>query len=310
MPSDADVSRFLANKLQQYEDYIGVESAEPALYPHLGLTNDILPMFQKRWVTGPGQCTHKVHERLNGPFKLASRSLMEEYPLKWFTHLLFGDRVTSLSGTYIRGNSYSRSSAPISKVRDVINNVGKLVTFMFNPPNCPMRGNGMTMIPKSAVVREYGHGLDGVIWPRDSRSAIQGKARPTIILNREWLEYFGRQSSPPLNEQCRVMFLFAVTLVHEIAHACNMWLSSAKEPLWSEKDKGSPELGWSWEREIIGYSLDTIDDTFSQGTATRYLQQIKMDEYHTPERNEQSFCASWVVHIGLISSHTQTLVVS
>ncbi|KAH7389468.1 hypothetical protein DE146DRAFT_664214 [Phaeosphaeria sp. MPI-PUGE-AT-0046c] len=285
MPSDANIESFLFDTLQQYTEYFGAESAN---HPHPSLANDVLPMFYQRWVTGSDQCTPEIADRMTPVFRLASRFLMEHYPLKWFAHLIFGDRVRGSSGTYIRETSFSKSNDAISKVRETIHNVGKLVTFMFDPPDYPgMSANGLTVRSRSDAERKYGRTRHQMYWPRDSRSAQQGHALPVIVLNREWLAFFRRRPSPSENELYRVMFLLAVTLVHEFTHACNAWLTPVdKEPLWVETDKLA-ELGWSWERHVIGYGLAPFIDSFSPDMQIRYLYQIKMDDYHTAKQREE-----------------------
>lgn len=67
------------------------------------------------------------------------------------------------------------------------------------------------------------------------------------------MDYFrSRVSFCTPAETYRVHILFAITLVHEIAHAYWFWLNErAPEPLWHEGER-NPELGFSWEREVIG----------------------------------------------------------
>lgn len=242
------------------------------------LSNQVLPMFDERWVIGPDQYNQDVAAKMRPAFKLASRFLMERYPVAWFAHVAFGDRVTDRAGTYIRPNSFSASHAAIPEVREIIRTVGEVTTFMFEPSYEVRPEYGRTVRSIERVPHYVRH-CNGH-WPRVSRSARQGYGQPVIVMNRSWLTYFQRRAEPPDDEVYRVMFLFAMTLVHEFAHAFNFWLSPEHhEPRYAQSDN-CRELGWSWENTVVGYGLQ-VYPRFSQDMEHQLLYQCKLHEYHT-----------------------------
>jgi hypothetical protein len=83
-----------------------------------------------------------------------------------------------------------------------------------------------------------------------------------------------------------VLLLFALTLVHEFAHAYEFWLSpDQKEPRWSWLEKDA-ELGWSWEATCIGYGLHHLHVPGRQGIRNRYLFHFQVLEYTSSSQRE------------------------
>jgi hypothetical protein len=288
MTHNADVNNFFFEVLHQHKHHIRASGAynQNASYPLPNLANDILPMFTERRVTGPGQHTSELFHWLRPAFKLASRLLTEEFPLSWFCHLTFGDRRPSRSGTYIVPNEYSTSADAIARVRDNIRVVGELVTFMFHPPGYPQEEvYGLTGPTKHGwpFSRDYRNH-----WPAVHRKSRRGHARPLIVIHNGFQTYFRRHaSSSTQDEHYRVLLLFAITLVHEFAHAYEFWLSPERgEPRWSKWDKDA-ELGWSWEATCIGYELHHLHVPEQLYMQNRYLYQVKVLEYNSSSERER-----------------------
>jgi len=140
MPND--VNSFLHRALDKYGRHIQASGAHNprATYRNPNLANSILPFFEKRWASGPGQHIRDIYPFTKDAFKLASRLLTERFPLMWFCHLTFGERRRDRSGTHIVPMPYSTSFEAITKVRQNILHVGEVTTFMFQPPG--HRGGG------------------------------------------------------------------------------------------------------------------------------------------------------------------------
>lgn len=133
MPEGHDIDDFIRGLMGQYSRHIQASGAfgPEARYLLPNLTNDVLPMFKYRWVEGRCQHTAEIYQNIKPALQLASRLLVEKYPLLWFSHLTFGERRRSRSGTYIVPTSYSTSADAISKVRQNILAIGEVVTLMF-----------------------------------------------------------------------------------------------------------------------------------------------------------------------------------
>ncbi|EAT87461.2 hypothetical protein HBH56_051330 [Parastagonospora nodorum] len=129
-------NRYLHKALNEFDHHIQASGAHDsqATYRNPNLQNQILFMFKDRWASGPGQHTRNIYPFTKNAFKLASRLLTERFPLMWFSHLTFGGRRRGRSGTYIVPTPYSISPEAMTKVRQNIQHVGEVITFMFEPP--------------------------------------------------------------------------------------------------------------------------------------------------------------------------------
>jgi hypothetical protein len=289
MTHNGTIDQFLYGVMRQYGHHVRASGGnnQHASYPLPDLANNILPMFTDRWATGPGQYTPGMYNMLEPAFQLASRLLTEKFPLLWFCHLTFGERRSDRSGTYILPTRYSTSADAIARVRDNIRTVGEQVTFMFHPPGYPtdsamgITGSSKHDWPFSRDFRNH--------WPPSAhRTSRKGYARPLITLNKEFRAYFRHHvASSSQDEHYRVLFLFAVTLVHEFAHAYEFWLTpDSNEPRWSKSDKDT-ELGWSWEATCIGYGLHHMMIREQPFMRNHYLYQLKVLEYKSASERER-----------------------
>jgi len=287
------IDSFLHGVLQQYDKHIYLSGAydKDGQYQQPSLANDILPMFS-RWATGPGQ-KHTAHVLpiLRPALRLASRLLMDNYCLTWFTHLTFGERRIDACGSYIKANPHSTTPEAISAVKRNIRQVGKVITFMFEPGGYEIPAYGSCTAKKSH--RDFYNDFHKTDWPRVSSSDDTGHARPCVVMQRAFLRFLrDRYSSASQDETYRVLILFAITLVHEFAHAYNFWLTpeyaQGEEPRWCQEDKEA-ELGWSWERSIIGYGLNEFRLQSDDKGRFRHLYQVKILEYHSSAERAAAF---------------------
>ena len=289
MPSMTPVDDFLFGMLHQYDKHIHLSGAydKHARYSQPSLANSILPMFKNRWATGPGQHS-EIYQKVIPALQLASRLLTEDYPLTWFTQLTFGERRTDAAGTYIAPTGYSKTPEAIAQVKKNILQIGKVITFMFEPPGYEERAYGSCTPTKSS--RDFFHEFRSSDWPSVRRSDDVGHARPCVVLNSAFLHFFRhRYDFASQDEIYRALLILAITLVHEFAHGYNSWLTPEhKEPRWCQKEKEA-ELGWSWERAIMGYGLDSFRHHGDPKGKYRQLYQIRILEYRTRAERENIF---------------------
>jgi hypothetical protein len=191
-------------------------------------------------------------------FKLASSLLTERFPLMWFSHLTFGERRRGRSGTHIVLTPYSINPEAMTKVRQNIQHVGEVITFMFEPPR-QCDGNSFGVTCRHKEHQQFYREIRSNDWSRTSRRAHMGNGQPLVVMSNDFQEYSRRHlSRSNQDEAYRVLFLFAITLVHEFCHAYEFWLSQENdEPRWSQS-KNEAELGRSWENLIIEYGLQHL----------------------------------------------------
>jgi hypothetical protein len=288
MSNHAAIERFFLQILREYDGHIRASGAydQRARYPLPDLSNDIIPMFKDRWLTGPGQHTSEIIYAIKPALKLASRLLTEEFPLRWFAHLTFGERRRKPTGqVYIVPTPKSLSAEAIDEVKENIRNVGKLVTFMWDPHGrCCNDAHGLTLNAKEGLdsYREFQQSD----WPPTHRPARPGYARPLVVINRGFQDYFLGNMQLSQDEEYRVLLMLAVTLVHEFTHAYNFWLSPDRhEPCWSISEKDS-ELGWSWEHMVMGYGLQPLSVP-GGGYQNLFLLQFKVLEYRSMSERDR-----------------------
>jgi hypothetical protein len=288
MPREQAIDQFFFQILRQYDSHVRAPNAynRQAHYPVPNLMNNVMPIFTERWATGPGQHTREIYHFLEPALKLASRLLTEKFPLMWFSHLTFGERRHSRSGTHIVPTTYSTSADAIAKVKDNIRTVGELVTFMFQPPGHHEGGYyGITSHSKHEwpFSREFKNH-----WPPTRRPVRKGYARPLIVISNMFQDYFRRHvSTSSQDEHYRVLLLLATTMVHEFAHAYEFWLTPDEhEPCWSKSEK-DPELGWSWEGTVLGYGLNHLSSSGRPGIRNNFLYQFKVLEYKSPSERQR-----------------------
>jgi hypothetical protein len=291
MPRGHDIDDFIYGMTAPYSRHIQTSGAfnQEFRYPLPNLSNDILPMFKYRWVQGQGQHNADISQYIEPALRLASRFLTEKYPLLWFSHLTFGERRRSGSGTYIVPTSYSLSADAIDKVRQNILNVGEVITLMFLPAGYREKGMGGAygITYKSKSDAAFHQDFE---WPRISRRARQGCAHPLVTISHDYQDFFRIDiRSATQDEVYRVLFSLATTLVHEFTHAYNLWLSPERdEPRWNKNEKAA-ELGWSWEHNVIGYGLHNFKIPGARGLRTPFLYQCRVMAYSSPGERQGAF---------------------
>ena len=275
------------NVLKEYEWHVyQQESHRPSSLPYPSLTNDILPMFTHRWASGQDQHTREFFHKLEPALQLTSLLLTESYPLRWFSHLTFGERRPSPLGTYIVPTPYSISPEAISQVKANLRELGKVITFMFRPRGWYDSSWGITYSDKSSEPQFHDFFREED-WP-PARSH-KGHARPVIMMNACFQEYFRRSNSATssVTEHYRALLTFAITLGHEVAHAYEFWLgASHSEPRWCYGEKYA-ELGFSWEHAVIGHVLNPMTDPGKDQTCFPKLCSTRLEEYATEAGRER-----------------------
>jgi hypothetical protein len=226
MPSTHNFETFLLSVLREFEWNIRESGRWDSVNVQPTLTNAVLPMFRSRWATGPNQYTRDVYSGLYPGLVLASRLLSEDWPLLWFAKLTFGRRCPSTTKpglTYLAATSSQTPAVEIAKVKANLAELGEVVTLAFAPRSCKEKAWGVTYNTKKAMRfhTEFSDTDRPRIKPEYSTDTYRRRHQhPWIVMNPFFIDYFhSRVSSCTPAETYRVHFLFAITLVHEIAHA-------------------------------------------------------------------------------------------
>ncbi|KAF2202444.1 hypothetical protein GQ43DRAFT_348246, partial [Delitschia confertaspora ATCC 74209] len=230
-----------------------------------------------RWATGPYQGTHHFYHRMIVPLRLASLMLTEDCALPWFTHLTYGHRKEDyfngkpkvfVQPTKIEHTPYGRR-----KTKRKLRQLAHMIAFVWTPPGSldhdvmDARAYGITWPSKSHVPFSYNFRSHN--WPTIDPKYRSGywarRPKPVISLRQDFGQFFckGYRTATPC-ERYRAWFMFASTIVHEVAHAYYTWLgrhstkhfyADGNEPHWSVEEKNA-ELGFSWESVTWGRVID------------------------------------------------------
>jgi len=281
MPHNLELSDFLTGLLHDFDEHLhkyGCYGGSGHSLP--SLTNEVLPLFTDRWaLSGPNQHTQSILPRIWPALQLASRWLMEDYPLIWFSQLTFGERSqrSSTPGTYLTHTEYGRSAAAVAIVKANLTELGEVVTLVHAPRSSNDHAYGRTYVSRSRLpfLREF----SGQDWPQiqDKYKAPTYKHfRPCIVMNTCFQDFFRHgYATSSVTARYRVLFVFAVTLVHEVAHAYHFWLTGlGKEPLWDQWEKKA-ELGWSWERNVVGLVVEPLEDARTGNYRILFATQLE-----------------------------------
>ncbi|KAL6703001.1 hypothetical protein ACN47E_010277 [Coniothyrium glycines] len=268
----------LERLLKKYESHmIYHESVQSESF---SLTNEILPMFQDRWVHCRDHDIRQFYHRVKPALQLASRLLTEDYCLQWFSQLTFGERRRKSyysDDTYIVPTAYASSAQAVQQVRTNLDALYSTITLMISPRGTEEQAWGVTYLDRSMMPfsPEY---LDMDFPPLDPRS---GHARPLIAMNRVFQEFFLFATDVSFQEHTRALFMFASTLVHEIAHAYNFWLGHEDEPLWDIREQQA-ELGFSWETNVLGRVMNPLTSSARGPSSFRALCAVTIRSFCTP----------------------------
>jgi hypothetical protein len=239
-----------------------------------------------RWATGRGQYTSEFYNRMLPALQLISLWLTEDYPLLWYSHLTFGERRTNFAGqTYVVPTPHSSTPAALDIVKANLIEFGKTITFMFTPTTCGDEA-----------------GCWGVTWPSKERMpGFQQYRYPRVLSNKGMrhpvisvipaFEVFFRQSwsCASAHEWYTGLFMFACVLGHEVAHGYNMFITAGRrEPLWHASEKQT-ELGFSWEKNVLGHCLDAGDSTSVDGYFRHDMVACQVQEIPTLRERAEVF---------------------
>jgi hypothetical protein len=285
MNKRAAIDNFLQSLLRDYDPHVhaagGYDGAASYLAPTLA--NSMLPMFSDRWASGPDQHTPEILPIMRPALLLASRLLKEYYPLLWFCRLTFGQRkqMAASSDTYLEATEYMNTPASVAAVENNIKELGEVVTLMFAPRSCKIGAYGMTYSAPAATA--FFDQFSGTDWPpiMDKYRWAFGyrRCRPCIAMSASFQDFFRNSwSDLSASARYRVHFVFAIVLVHEIAHAYNFWLHGGlKEPLWGNWERHA-ELGYSWERHVIGRVINPVSYRETGGFSTLFDTELRLHE--------------------------------
>jgi hypothetical protein len=110
-----------------------------------------------------------------------------------------------------------------------------------------------------------------------------GQSVPVVTLQKPYQDYFRHMYLPSsVTERYRALLACTITLVHEVAHAYKFWLGRGyREPLWCKREQ-NPELEWSWENIVIGFTRNPKQKYGDRRYIFRYIISTETEEFTTP----------------------------
>jgi hypothetical protein len=193
-------------------------------------------------------------------------------PLLWFSHLTFGERRRNAAGqVYLERNPYYSTPAALETVKAKLREFGRTSFFLFAHPDYKENSHGTTYTRKESL--PYFREFCDADFPR----VLSGKGvrSPCISHTQGFVKVF-RSTGVSANERYRSLFIFAVVLCHEIAHGYHMFQDKSPEPLWAADEK-FPELGFSWELNVLGHIPNPNGGTKGDG-GFREIHAVRMLE--------------------------------
>jgi hypothetical protein len=233
------------------------------------LDNDIHSVFrQENWIREPrfGKGNIQEHDllwrRMQPALRLATKLITHSGVMHWWLHVLFS-RKELVKGTgrkYLEPSNTKRAD-PLKSVEKCLERLVRKVQWSFcdmYPPNMDFgqQSHGMTCLGLAS--------LDTHCMPRPAGENApvclgEGPQEPVVGLHKSFRDFFlsdGYSNDPESCAVLRLHWQFAVTVTHELAHCFNIAKSpkpDLSEPLLNREDyRHDPELGWTWEREILG----------------------------------------------------------
>ena len=274
----------LSELISQFHDRLALYGCTTRVGPFIGelLENDIMPIFNiERWAAGPNQLDKHSYHRLRKALQLATLFLTEDSTLGWFTHYTFGHRRKNASGhSYIIPTIYENTKEAREEVKTNICELGKVITFMLRPASHEHDDSyGVTYYSMRDL--PFFHCFRRDDWPKTSND--QSHYHPVVVMHNDFFKYFSQKGLQFTDHDVwlRTQFLFATTLVHEVAHAYSIWLGKDRnEPLWSKDDREA-ELGVSWENETLGY---ICNPSFHEIYGCNMLMSMKTISYQHDQK--------------------------
>ena len=226
----------LGRKILSYEAQLQYIGCDDVALPGPDLRNPIHPIFRlERWMKGYSQDTHKFYDAMKMALRLASRLITEDSTLPWFHCLVHGQRRTcrrSGSGanvTYLETSWEAHTTRGQNHTKRELLELADVIVFMWTPAGYKQAygGDCWGMTCRRRIdcdgIHEYTPS-DYPPLPNNHRPRERnGYFSPLISLNREFRQTFGGRHPMTQSQQYRAAYMFAATLVHELAHAFWMW---------------------------------------------------------------------------------------
>lgn len=115
-------------------------------------------------------------------------------------------------------------------------------------------------------------------WPSGAR--YEDSNYVNIVIGANYAQYLlSSETDPRSYGYLQLVFILAVTLVHELAHALfyDRFREHVEMIQWSEKKISDEyyrtEMGWSWERETLGASIEG-DTPWDEAVGELYYQPV------------------------------------
>lgn len=199
--------------------------------------------------------------------RLASVFITERCALVWWNHLTHGEwKKDGKGGTYIANTAHEHTPEAHLMTRLNMDELAHVITFAFEPPTGEKDSHWGIMYSswKDVPWRKTSPSSLPCV-PNFSIEEVSNRAKPVIGLRPMFRSLFsGEWQGLNAEHQCKVWFVFATTLVHELAHAyaVRFFGEMDEDPWWNQSEKEA-ELGFSWESFMFGriinphgYNLD------------------------------------------------------
>jgi hypothetical protein len=281
MPEHDDIDYFLYKLVKDSDWHLEKTGCCDGNPQAPSLENEILPIFTYRWATGTNQHTASYFGRIEPAPKLASRFLIEDWPLMWFYNLTFS---TERPHPLLKDTTYLEQPtqfvpASMATVKKNIRDLGEVITFMHAPINPANPDYGTTHRRKSDAPSFHSFcERDWHSCPDQFDSNVKRRLHPCIVLNNYFQNYFRDHKgwdAASRTSRYRTLFLFAPTFVHEFAHTYWNWLHRhSAEPCWNKSEQVN-ELGFSWERQVIGRVVCPVQIRNAYGYRILYSAEIR-----------------------------------
>jgi hypothetical protein len=271
----------------------------PDLTPRPDLRNPIHPIFhQLRWMRGYGQLPSQYYERITPSFRLASLMLTEDCMLPWWSRLCFGQRayVDKKDGSdekivYIRSTKDEYSTHARREVKDLLTEMGNVITLMFTPQSYTKSHQGSSWGTTCSRRRDWpcSHHFRDADYPHvPTNYTRKGKCTPAITVHAQFCDFFSSESCNTYSsaQALRIHYMFATILVHEAAHAFYMFIGKASdgEPHW-DKHEPKAELGYSWETNILGRVCNPLINMMLNSSPLMCVKTYTYDAWDQEQRD-------------------------
>jgi hypothetical protein len=248
------------------------------------LDNHVHPIFgQESWIGeeyyGKGRVdpSNFLWMRLQPALRLASKFITDENMAEWWVRMLLGRRCKDKkTGRMYLSHPGDKGTEGVKRVATRFRHMVQRVRWCFADhfdDDVPVMAvcDGRIQYHQPDLNGSHTHGLTCQDWrslkllASSTAAKIEAQTGPEparnipIVINGSYRSFFLSESYDMEKAPClalRTSFLLAVVMVHELAHAfsaCKSSHSTLEEAFHDVYDSNHPELGFSWERSVLGH---------------------------------------------------------